>query len=318
MESMLPYNVAMLALLGALSGCNHSDSDDSAPAPSAELINLQALQATGFVSLGWGLPIGIEKLPASGNAVFRTVAEWRAAWSADASIPIPEIDFSKYMVVGLARSTGGCDGGLGIQKIESLASALIVHAWLGGPPPPPGTACTASLSTAMYFALVPQSPLPVEFVEHTWEQAHPPWSTQLQVQAEPYEEQKPKSGAAGGERACTPLVVPFAVRAGDAALPSQLQVKTVSVMQDYVTQWLQPASPSETGVEQRWITESDWLRDASPTVVGSKSEPVLRGVARGCALPAHKIDPRVRVMLSLAGPNGQVERTVFTTIAKAN
>lgn len=39
----------------------------------------------------------------------------------------------------------------------------------------------------------------------------------------------------------------------------------------------------------------------------SKSEPVLRGVARGCTSPQFKIDQPVTVLLSVAAADGQVE-----------
>lgn len=277
------------------------------PDAFAEPINPHALQAAGFVTLGNGLPLARDKMPASGNVVFRTAAEWQAAWIGNqagggAVEPLPEVDFGKYMVAGIDRIFGaGCEAA-GIAKVEQSAAVLTVHTWFAGPPR--GAACIPIVAHTNQFVLLPQSSLPVQFISSTVPPSNSILDTQLQLQASLYED---RVGKAGGGSSCTPLAVSFAARAETGAFPAQLKVNAVAVAQNGVTRWLQPASTSETGVAQHTITDSNWLYDVPAGTAGSKSEPVLRGVARGCTSPQFKIDQPVTVLLSVAAADGQAE-----------
>lgn len=283
------------------------------PDASTEPINPQALQAAGFVTLGSGLPLARDKIPESGNAVFRTATEWQAAWAGNqagggAAEPLPEVDFGKYMVAGIDRVLGtGCEDA-GIAKVEQSATALTVHTWFAGPPR--GAVCTAMVSRINRFVLLPQSTLPVQFAEHPLQAISPSWSWPLQLQATVSEDRTVKTG---GSTVCTPLVTTFAVRGGEG-FPQQFKVNAVAVAQDGVTRWLQPASASETGIAQRLVTDSHWLNDAAPGTPDSKSEPILRGVARGCTSPQFKLGEPVTVLLSVAAADGQAELVATSSL----
>ena len=308
---------AFALLLGTLAACNDSGSDDERVA-STEPINPQALQAAGFITLGNGLPLARDKMPASGNVVFRTAAEWQAAWVGNqagggAAEPLPEVDFGKYMVAGIYRifGTGGEDAG--IAKVEQSAAVLTVHTWFAGPPR--GAASIPFVIHKNHFVLLPQSTLPVQFAEHPLQAISPIWDgqLQLQLQATVYEDRTVKIS---GSTVCTPLVTTFAVLGG-AGFPQQFKVNAVAVAQDGVTRWLQPASASETGVAQHTITDSNWLYDVPAGTAGSKSEPVLRGVARGCTSSRFKLDQPVVVLLSVAASDGQAELVAGATLTAA-
>lgn len=317
MGNSLPLRAAALALLlGTLAACNNDSAPNDEPTASTEPINQQALQAAGFVSLARGLPIAEDKIPASGEMVFRTAAEWQAVWArqrpgTEVDTP-PQVDFGKFMVVGISGDIVGCRG-IGISKAELSASALTVHRWYGSPPPKELNICPHLMYRDDQLVLVPQSSLPVQFVERKWEEANPAWSPQLHLQAEPYENRMPQA-TSNGSPACTQLIVPFAVRAAEGSLPQSLKVNAVAVTQDGVTRWLQPASASETGINQGLISDSDWLHDAAAGAAGIRAEPVLRGVARGCTSPQFKLDQPVRVLLSVAAADGQAELAADATL----
>lgn len=316
MSTASPFRASLLALLlVSLAACNGSGSNDE-PVASTEPINPLALQAAGFVTLATDLP-GFDDLQLPANLVVRSAAEWQAVWlgrtqPVELRASTPEVDFDKYMVVGIARQgTSGCYDA-GIARVEQSASALTVHTWFADPPPP-GTACTMEMRAISHFGLVPRSSLPLQFSEQAESVALPVWHTQLHTQAAPYENRMPQVTSSGSP-ACTQLIVPFAVRASAAGLPQSLKVNAVALAQDGVTRWLQPASASETGIVQSLITDSNWLNDAAAGTAGIRSEPVLRGVARGCTPSQFRLDQPVRVLLSVAAADGQAELAANATL----
>ena len=284
------------------------------PDASAEPINPQALQAAGFVTFGSELSLAHDKLPASGDVVFRTAAEWQAAWAGNqagggAAAPLPEVDFGKFMVVGIDRVLGtGCEAA-GIAKVEQSAAVLTVHTWFAGPPR--GAACIPIVAHTNHFVLLPQSTLPVQFSEYPLQAISPSWSWPMQLQVAAVED---RLGKPGVNSSCTPLGVEFAVRVPEAAFPQRFKVNAVAVAQGGVTRWLQPASASETGIAQRLVTDSHWLNDAAPGTPDSKSEPILRGVARGCTSPQFKLGEPVTVLLSVAAADGQAELVATSSL----
>ena len=119
MTATLPFRASLLALLlASLAACDDSGSDDATA--STEPINQQAVQAAGFVTLSTVLP-GFQDLQLPANLVFRTAAEWQAAWlgrsqPTELRPPAPEVDFGKFMIVGTAKAAGGCVGGKGVAS----------------------------------------------------------------------------------------------------------------------------------------------------------------------------------------------------------
>lgn len=276
------------------------------PDASAEPINPQALQAAGFVTLASEV-MGFDNLKLPANLVFRTAAEWQAAWlgRSQGTEPVPEVDFDKYMVIGVARQgINGCDG-IGVARIEQSASALIVHGWFADPPGPT-ILCTANYTVNNHFVLVPRSTLPVQFTEQVRSAALPAWGLKLQAKATAYEN---RSGGvivnidrpSDPGKSCNPLTVSFDVRAADGNLPQQLKVNAVTVAQYGLTHWLQPIKASDTGIVQ----------SLSPD---NQPEPVLRGVVNACTSPQFSVGSPVIVRLSVATADGQVELDTYTDL----
>lgn len=85
-----------------------------------------AVQVAGFVTLASEL-IGLGQLQLPANLVFRTAAEWQAAWRSrsQGTEPVPEVDFDKYMVIGIARQ-------------GSIRGSRICAGWSAGLPCQPG------------------------------------------------------------------------------------------------------------------------------------------------------------------------------------
>ena len=319
MSSASPFRATLLALLlSTLAACNDSASNDE-PVASSEPINPQAVQAAGFATLSTVLP-GFDDLQLPANLVFRSAAEWQVAWlghsqPTELRAPAPEVDFGKFMIVGTAKAAGGCVGGKGVARVEQSAAAITVHVW-DSEPPPPVAVCTADYIESVHLALLPKSALPVQFVEHLRAEILPAWHAQLYTQAAPYENRMPQP-TSNASPACTQLIVPFAVRGSGAGLPQSLKVNAVAVAQDGVTRWLQPASASETGITQGLISDSSWLQDVASGTAGIRSEPVLRGVARGCTSPQFKLDQPATVLLSVAAADGQAELVAQSTLTAA-
>lgn len=315
MSNTSPVRASLLALLlVSLAACNSSGSNDE-PTVAAESANKQvagadplydAVQAAGFVTLAKDI-YGLDNLQLPAILVFRTAAEWRAAWlsRSQGTEPVPEVDFEKYMVIGIARQgTSGCDG-VGIARIEQSASALTVHGWFADPPPP-GTGCTAVYPVNNHFVLAPRSSLPVQFTEQVRSAALPAWGLKLEAKATAYEN---RTGGvivnvdrpADRSSTCNPLTVSFDIRATDGNLPQQLKVNAVAVAQYGVTYWLQPTRASDTAIVQ----------SLSPD---NRPEPVLRGTVGACTSPQLNVDSPVNVLLSVATADGRMELSADATL----
>ena len=329
MNTLLPLRITFLTLiLGGVSACNNSKSDEeqivsttptasSDATASVEPINPRALQAAGMVTLRRQLSQITEDMD---QMVIRSAAEWQAIWSGKLAEgeTVPDVDFDKYMVIGVTATGNNCHH-IGISDVQPSATALTVHQWHGFPPPTLMNGrlniCSHLFSRDEHFVLVPQSDLPVQFVDHTWETANPAWLPSLQAQARPYESRMPQIIDNNNPTACTELIVPFAVRATNGELPQQLKVNAVGVAQQGVTHWLQPASASETGVAPHLVTDNDWLQDAAAGATGGKVEPVLRGVARGCTSAKFQIDLPVTVLISVGAADGKAEVSTDANLA---
>ena len=108
-------------------------------------------------------------LPDSARLVVRTPAEWTTIWNRIVSNhgpkpPLPDIDFSKEMLLVAAmgtRNTGGFS--IEIEAVDrdskSITASVRTHS--------PGKTCgtTAALTAPVAIVRIPRSTLPVQFVE---------------------------------------------------------------------------------------------------------------------------------------------------------
>jgi hypothetical protein len=135
----------------------------------------------------------------------------------------------------------------------------------------------------------------------------------LQLQAEAWENRMPAALLPGQTPSCTPLIVWFSIRAGEAGSPVDLRALSVSLTKQGVVAWDQPVSSSETGWTTRWTTAEDWLSlvgssDGNPPP-GTRVEQVFSGVARGCTTQvfAEDDDLLVKVAIESKGESAWVE-----------
>jgi hypothetical protein len=102
--------------------------------------------------------------------VVRTEAQWQATWAkhqprSTADVR-PQIDFGRFMVLGVTRGTGsdGCHG-LGITQVTERSDDIRVESRQARPTRT--MACTMSLVPLTDFVIVPASAKPVTFIEKT-------------------------------------------------------------------------------------------------------------------------------------------------------
>lgn len=111
-----------------------------------------------------------------GQHVARNVSEWAQIWDTHNTVWPPEpapslahIDFKQHMLVGVTSSYSGCSGSIAILSAE-LESTPTGEGWLvrfqvDERSTDPGMVCTMDIKPLADFILLPQSPLPVRFLE---------------------------------------------------------------------------------------------------------------------------------------------------------
>ena len=138
----------------------------------------------------------------------------------------------------------------------------------------------------------------------------------LQLQAIAYEDQAPMVIFDSANIPCTQLIVIFGVKAGAGGFPDGIKAMSVSLSKVGSPAWEQVPASAETGISVLWTSDTDWISfegsvDGVPPP-GKKLEPVLRGVARGCATAAFQVGDKLQATVHLATPieNGTVSTSV--------
>lgn len=152
-----------------LAACGGGSSGGSA--------SLQSLSSGSVQSAAQGLPFDLFSPAISQSAItekrlvtVRDAESWNRLWSEHAgptfaTRPLPAVDFSRNMVVGIfLGSRGACDR-LEIASVRRLHAPERIEVGYRDIPPPPDTACIASIVNLAVLATVPRSDLPVEFVQ---------------------------------------------------------------------------------------------------------------------------------------------------------
>lgn len=110
----------------------------------------------------------------AGQHVGRNTSEWASTWAVIQSLeaaapPLAGVDFNQHMLVGVTDAYGGCSGSIAITHaaLETAAqgSEWVVHFQLRDTGAPPGTLCSDDMKPVADFILLPQSALPVRFIE---------------------------------------------------------------------------------------------------------------------------------------------------------
>lgn len=100
----------------------------------------------------------------------RDAQAWNQLWTEHtgpgfATRPVPPVDFSRNMVVGVfLGSRGACDR-VEIASVRQLQEPARIEVAYRDIPPPPDMACIASIVNLAVLATIPRSELPVEFVQ---------------------------------------------------------------------------------------------------------------------------------------------------------
>lgn len=154
-----------------VSGCGGATTGSGSPQTSL------APSSTQMTQTGTSIPFDVFSSPLSQSAItskrlatVRTDEEWRALWTehvggAINQRPVPQVDFSRNMVIGVfLGSRSACDS-LFIDAVRKKDDPSRIEVTYRESIPPAGTPCIAMLVNPAVLITVPQSSLPVEFVQ---------------------------------------------------------------------------------------------------------------------------------------------------------
>jgi hypothetical protein len=154
-RSLLLSAVMGIALL-SLSACGGGDS--TAPID----LEFSILDKSNFSSSG---------IQDKTFAVVKNASDWSALWAQHkiSLTPLPAVDFSQRMVVGIFLGLSGglaCDA-VDIQAVRQVGRQIQVEYKESSCPPPEGSpgGTAAIVAFPSVIASIPLSPLPVEFVK---------------------------------------------------------------------------------------------------------------------------------------------------------
>ncbi|HYD59554.1 MAG TPA: hypothetical protein VEC35_04330 [Noviherbaspirillum sp.] len=104
------------------------------------------------------------------TVVARDADAWQKLWAEHAGTgianrPLPPVDFSKNMVIGVYLGASGACDGLSIEAVKKKEGPAHLEVTWKHTPPPPDIACIAVVVNRAVLATVPKSELPVEFVQ---------------------------------------------------------------------------------------------------------------------------------------------------------
>jgi hypothetical protein len=165
---------AALVLAFALSACGGGGNSE-VPLTDSGTVAQSTAPAPALVLVRVNLPVH-NWTAVDGQHVVRNAGDWariwdahNGVWPAQSAPPLPAIDFKDTMLVGVTSAYGGCSGHIAILSAEReptpAGEAWVVHFQVDEHNPMPGMACTDDIKPMADFVLLPQSALPVRFVE---------------------------------------------------------------------------------------------------------------------------------------------------------
>lgn len=104
------------------------------------------------------------------TVVVRDAAAWNSLWTDHAGAglgnrPVPPVDFARNMVVAVYLGAAGTCDTLSIDNVKKKEGPSRIEVTWRHTPPAPGTACVAAIVNHAVLITLPQSSLPVEFVQ---------------------------------------------------------------------------------------------------------------------------------------------------------
>lgn len=153
-----------LSIAATLAACGGGQ----APASSEELVP----KSTGVAWERVTLPVD-HWTGDDGQHVVRNTSDWARVWPSiqwedSAAPPLSHVDFKQHMLVGVTSSYGGCSGGIAITRAglepSPQGDEWVVHFQVHEEAEP-SMLCTTDMKPVADFILLPQSALPVRFIE---------------------------------------------------------------------------------------------------------------------------------------------------------
>lgn len=125
---------------------------------------------TSIPFAGFSAPLSQSAISEKRLVTVRDPNAWSALWAehvgtGGASRPLPEVDFSRNMVIGVfLGSLGACDK-LSVEAVRQKQDPARIEVTYRHTPPPPDTMCIATLANPAALITVQKSDVPVEFVQ---------------------------------------------------------------------------------------------------------------------------------------------------------
>lgn len=158
---------ATLLLAACGGGSSTTASGTNSFAPAAGVLP-QA--ATGVPFEVFSPALSQTQIAEKRTAVVRDAQAWAQLWAEHAGPgiahrPVPAVDFSKTMVIAVYLGEGGACDKLSIEAVKRTDNPSRIEVTWKHTPPPPDIACIASIVNHAVLITLPQSSLPVEFVQ---------------------------------------------------------------------------------------------------------------------------------------------------------
>lgn len=166
-------------LLAALSACaalllaacgGGSGSLDSSSSTSAPITGILPQAETGVPFEVFSPSLLQTAIDEKRTVVVRDAETWNRLWAEHAGAdlnqrPVPAVDFTRNMVIGVYLGAGGACDTLSIDAVKQKEGPSRLEVTWRLTPPPPDMACIAVVVNRAVLITVPQSALSVEFVQ---------------------------------------------------------------------------------------------------------------------------------------------------------
>ncbi|WP_420475467.1 hypothetical protein [Noviherbaspirillum sp. ST9] len=161
---------ASAALLLAACGGGSGSAGSTVSETSAPMTGILPQVATGVPFQVFSSALSQTAVDQKRTVVARDADAWSSLWAEHAgaglaSRPVPPVDFMRNMVAGVYLGMAGACDTLSIDSVKKKEGPARIEVTWRHTPPAPNTVCVAAVVNHAVLITLPQSTLPVEFVQ---------------------------------------------------------------------------------------------------------------------------------------------------------